>query len=198
MNAAPKRISPRASGNGLPSSAVRIAAEVVGGCHDQVEPAAHDRGPLLGGLRGPGGQRGARGVDRPARVLPRRARNGRDRRPGRGVDDVEAGVIRCGDPCAGDEEVGTEEPRVGQAVDEARRERRDRRRVHRARFADRAGNRNANRPRRVGYSKARSRRPRAPSSTSMPSPGASGMSARPSSAAGVPVAMRSAAISLGR
>ena len=118
-----------------------------------------------------------------------------DRLLGR-IDHVEAGAVGRGNPLAADEEVCAKEPRVDQAVEQALPERRDGRRVHSARFADRAGNRNANKPA-VTRGEAAARRALA-SSTSIPSPAPSGRRARPSSAAGVPGAIRSAAISLGR
>ena len=174
--------------------------EVVGGLDDQVEPAAHDRGALLGGLRGPGGQR-CRSRRRSPGACPRASRSRRPRSPCRSAGSTTSKRASS--------DAATHAPATKRS---ARRSpgsvRRSTRLAGSGETGARRASSNVRRPRgkpqceqstqAVGYSKASSRRPRAPSSTSIPSPGASGMRARPSTAAGVPVAMRSAAISLGR
>src|SRR5215470_9336914 len=95
MNAAPKRISPRASGNGLPCSAVRIA------------PRSSAASTIKSNQRRKMAPRSLAVLA--AHVVARRAGDRRDRGLLGRIDDFESGAVGRGDPLAADEEIGAKE-----------------------------------------------------------------------------------------
>ena len=88
--------------------------EVVGVGHDQLEPAAQDRRPLLGGLGPPGRQRPLGGLDRPARLGHADAGHGADGLAVGRVGDLDGLAVVGVDPRAVDVALLAEQALVGE------------------------------------------------------------------------------------